>query len=64
MKTLITLWIISGFISWGYAIWEEGELIVEDLKMIIPMAIFGPIPVIAIYFESHKYKSLWKRKNK
>jgi len=61
---LVTLWGLLGLLTFIKCVYEEGQFIVEDFKMIPILMLAGPIPALFIAFDKYKDVILWKREAK
>ena len=56
------LWAVGGLIVMGFVIHDEGEFVVEDIKMIPVMALFGLLFLVFMFFEKYQHHIIWKAK--
>lgn len=63
MNIFLCLWGLVGAVTWGICVYREGELIVDDLKMVPLMVFLGPIPLVVVWFQQNNNTTLWKKKN-
>lgn len=60
----IVLWLLCGFLSIAYCIYEDGNVLVSDLPIFFGMIILGPIYLlfVAIHITRKSDIILWERK--
>ena len=58
---MVVLWVIFGISFWAGCIYNEGEFVVADFKMLPFMAILGVVCAVWLLFEKCGNKVIWKR---